>query len=455
MINGNVVASGTDTFQLGGTGAGTFDAGSLGVQYTGFSTFNKVDASTWTLTGTQTVTTPWTVSSGTLIVNGSIANSSLTTVDNGGTLGGTGTVGATQVNAGGMLSPGNAANPTGTLTVAGNLTLQTGALYLVTVAGTSASKTDVLSTAALAGNVQVATANAKAGTYDILHSGGLNGTTFSGVTGLSPNFAVSLGYTATDVFLTLTAQLGSNSGLNPNQQGAAGVLNAAANGGGTVPAALANTFTLTGAALGNALSQLNGEAATGAEHSAFQLMNEFLTLMLDPFVDGRFGVAPGAAGAIGFAPDLEALPPDIALAYASILNKAPARPSFDQRWTAWGAGYGGSSNTRGDPTAGTNNLTASTFGYAGGMDYHFTPDTAAGFALAGGGTNWGLANNLGGGRSDAVQAGIYGITRAGPAYLGGALAFGNHWFTTNRVALGDQLTASFVGQSYGARVEGG
>ena len=154
VINGNVVASGTDTFQLGGTGAGTFDAGTLGVQYTGFSTFKKVDASTWTLTGTQTVTTPWTVSSGTLIVNGSIANSSLTTVDNGGTLGGTGTVGATQVNAGGMLSPGNAANPTGTLTVAGNLTLQTGALYLVTVAGTSASKTDVLSTAALAGNVQ-------------------------------------------------------------------------------------------------------------------------------------------------------------------------------------------------------------------------------------------------------------------------------------------------------------
>ena len=344
--------------------------------------------------------------------------------------------------------------PTGTLTVAGNLTLQTGALYLVTVAGTSASKTDVSGTAALAGNVQVATANAKAGTYDILHSGGLNGTTFSGITGLGPNFAVNLGYSATDVFLTLTAQLGTNSGLNPNQQATAGVLNAAANGGGTVPAGLANAFALTGAALGNALSQLNGEAATGAEHSAFQLMNEFLTLMLDPFVDGRFGVAPSGAGAIGFAPDLEALPPDIALAYASIL-KAPPKPSFDQRWSAWGAGYGGSSNTRGDPTAGTNNLTASTFGYAGGMDYHFTPDTVAGFALAGGGTNWALANSLGGGRSDAVQAGIYGITRAGPAYLGGAVAFANHWFTTNRVALGDQLTASFVGQSYGARVEGG
>ena len=89
------------------------------------------------------------------------------------------------------------------------------------------------------------------------------------------------------------------------------------------------------------------------------------------------------------------------------------------------------------------------------MDYHFTPYTVAGFALAGAGTNWGLANALGTGRSDAFQAGVYGITHWGPAYLGGALAFANHWFTTNRAALGDQLTANFIGQSYSARLEGG
>jgi outer membrane autotransporter protein len=45
------------------------------------------------------------------------------------------------------------------------------------------------------------------------------------------------------------------------------------------------------------------------------------------------------------------------------------------------------------------------------------------------------------------------ITRAGPAYLAGALAFANHWFSTSRSALGD--TANFDGQSYGARLEGG
>jgi uncharacterized protein with beta-barrel porin domain len=39
--------------------------------------------------------------------------------------------------------------------------------------------------------------------------------------------------------------------------------------------------------------------------------------------------------------------------------------------------------------------------------------------------------------------------------ISGALSFSNHWFTTNRSTLGDALTASFVGQGYGARLEGG
>jgi outer membrane autotransporter protein len=87
------------------------------------------------------------------------------------------------------------------------------------------------------------------------------------------------------------------------------------------------------------------------------------------------------------------------------------------------------------------------------MDYHVSPYTVVGFALAG--TNWGLANAFGSGRSDAMQIGGYGISWLGPAYLAGALSFTNHWFTTGRSALGDQLSANFLGQSYGVRVEGG
>jgi outer membrane autotransporter protein len=89
------------------------------------------------------------------------------------------------------------------------------------------------------------------------------------------------------------------------------------------------------------------------------------------------------------------------------------------------------------------------------MDYHVSPDTILGFALAGGGTNWGLSGGLGGGRSDAFQLGGYGVTHAGPAYVESAVAFTNHWFSTSRTALGDQLTGRFQGESYGARLEGG
>ena len=197
-------------------------------------------------------------------------------------------------------------------------------------------------------------------------------------------------------------------------------------------------------------------SATGAERAAIQLTNEFLELMLDPFVNGRGNVGGVGVGAIGFAPDQQTnLPPDIALAYASILNKAPPKPVFEQRWTAWGSAYGGSNTANGNAAIGSNNITASTVGFAGGMDYHLSPSTVVGFALAGAGTSWGLANALGAGRSDAFQVGGYGISWLGPAYVAGALAFSNHWFTTNRMAPADALTANFIGQSYSGRLESG
>ena len=270
------------------------------------------------------------------------------------------------------------------------------------------------------------------------------------------NFQANLSYTPTDVYLNLTAQLGAGGGLNQNQGNVANALSNFFNSGGTLPAGFASIFGLSGANLANALSQLDGETATGAERSAFQLTNEFLNLMLDPFVNGRANVSGVGSGAIGFAPEQkDNLPEDVALAYAAILTKAPAPAVFEQRWTAWGSGFGGSNRTNGDPTVGSSNVTASIYGFAGGMDYHVSPNTVVGFALAGAGTNWGLANALGTGHSDAFQVGGYDISWFGPAYVAGALAFTNHWFNTGRTALGDQLTANFLGQTYGARLESG
>jgi outer membrane autotransporter protein len=228
------------------------------------------------------------------------------------------------------------------------------------------------------------------------------------------------------------------------------------NNGGTLPPNFSTVFGLTGPALANALNQIDGEASVDAEATAFKSMDQFLALMLDPFVNGRTGSSGG--GALGFAPDQPAsFPPDVALAYDSVLKAPPKPAGFDQRWTALGAAYGGTSNTNGDPAViGSTNFSAQTYGFAAGMDRHISPDLIAGFALAGGGTHWDLAQAMGGGRSDAFQVGAYATKYFGPAYVAADIAFANHWMTTSRTAFaGDQLTANFNAQSYGGRIEAG
>jgi outer membrane autotransporter protein len=79
-----------------------------------------------------------------------------------------------------------------------------------------------------------------------------------------------------------------------------------------------------------------------------------------------------------------------------------------------------------------------------------------GAALAGGGVKWNLAQGLGGGGGDNIQAGVHASTRLGPAYVFGAFAFANNWLSLSRTAaFGDLLAARFDAQSYGGRIEGG
>ncbi len=186
---------------------------------------------------------------------------------------------------------------------------------------------------------------------------------------------------------------------------------------GTLPPGFAGLYDLSGGNLANALSLASGEAATGAQKVGFQLTDQFLNLMLDPFVDGRSGIGGADHPALGFAPERATLPPAIAHAYAAVLKAPPkAMPVHELRWTVWGAGYGGSNGTSGDlAVTGSHDLSARTAGIAGGFDYRLKPNNVVGLAFGGAGTDWSLSQGLGGGKSDAFQAGIYAATRSGPA----------------------------------------
>jgi len=410
---------------------------------------------TLVLSAINTYTGPTNVNAGTLNVTGSIADSILTTVVSGATVTGPGTLGNLQVNGGATFAPGSPGAPGTSTAVQGNLTLQPGATYAISLNPSSTTSTQVTGTAALAGTVS---ANFAAGNYVwkqyriLTTTGGLGGSTFSGLANVSlpAGASDSLSYDANNVYLNVIASNGY-AGLNTNQQNLANGLLNSFNGNGGLPAQF---FGLSP----QNLTQISGESATAASKGANQLMSGFLNGMFDASTGGGGGASGGAAPA--FAPEDASLPSDIALAYAKALGKQPAHnapppPTFDQRWSAWGLAFGGTSLTGGNAVTGSNSVTARDYGFAAGVDYRAMPNASYGFALAGGGTRWTLAQGLGTGRSDALQAGVYGKTHEGPLYLSAALAFANHWFTTDRVAIADELQASFVGQSYGARFEAG
>jgi autotransporter-associated beta strand protein len=348
VINGLVQSTaGGNIFQLGGSGAGTFDISALGdsAQYRNFGTLNKIDSSVWTLTGAATFGGDVNVNGGTLLVNGSLASANTIFVSPGATLGGTGTLPSTFLDDGATLAPGTPAT-IGTLTVNTILLFCNCSVYSVKVSGLSADKTQVNGDVFLSEAPVVATVTGSsiAKRYTILTaSGGLNDT-FGTVTGNTPaGFTPSLSYDANNVYLNYQFAPLLPAGLNGNQQSVAGAATAGAgnifNAGGAIPVAF-------GALTPAMLTQMSGEIATGSQQTTFDAMTQFMALMTDPFTAGRGFEAPGA---IGFAEGdathaYAATSPNRTgsecEAYGMITRAAPA-PAFDARWSVWAAGFGG------------------------------------------------------------------------------------------------------------------
>ncbi|UFX41996.1 autotransporter domain-containing protein [Bradyrhizobium sp. 41S5] len=488
LAGAGAVTLGAATLTTGNDGTSTTFSGSL----SGTGGLTKIGAGTLALSGINIYTGSTTVSGGTLEVDGSIANSSNVTVNSGGTLSGTGIVGAptivffhngvtstlldanpggplrggfviptpTTIMSGGTLAPGSAADPTGTLTINGGLAFQSGAIYQVQVTPTAAASTNVNANATLGGatvNAVFANGSYISRQYTILNAaGGISGTFASNIanTNLPTNFTDALSYDATHAYLNLTLGFAPppnfGGGLSINQQSVANTLVNYFNTTGGIPTVF-GTLTPAG------LTQASGELATSSQQTTFDAMNLFIGLLTDPFMN-RTGGAGAMPGASGYAEEGEAS------AYAAsrktdafaMFTKAPPVP-FVPRWNVWAAGFGGSQSTSGNAVVGSNDTTSSIYGTAVGADYLFSPNTVAGFAIAGGGTSFSVAGS-GSGRSDLFQAGAYVRHSEGAAYVSAALAYGWQDITTNRTVTAagvDQLRAEFNANAYSGRLEGG
>jgi autotransporter-associated beta strand protein len=427
---------------------------------------------TETLTGAIGYSGATTVNGGTLVVNSSLASSSGVTLNTGGTLMGTGAVGGTSI-AGGIFAPGSG-TPGSFLTVDGTLGFTAASTYAVNINPTTSSFANVTGTATLGGatvNAIYASGSYVSKKYTILTAGFVS-STFSSVvnSNLPSNFATSLSYDTKNAYLNLALNFtpsgstpsgatssgstpsgsstsGFGAGLNANQQNVGNTLTNFFNTTGGIP-------LVFGALTPAGLSQAAGETATGTQQTTFNAMTQFMGVMTDPFIDGRGnGGAPQGSGASGYA----ATPNTGAARDAfAMFNKAPVA-SFEQRWSTWVAGFGGSQTTDGNTAVGSNSATSRVYGTAVGADYRFSPDTIAGFSLAGGGTNFSVANS-GTGHSDLFQAGAFVRHTVGAAYLSAALAYGWQDVTTDRtvtISGADQLRARFDANAWSGRAEGG
>lgn len=459
-IDGTAHGFGADTFQLGGTGTDTFNASLFATQYSGYATFNKIGPSIWSLDGINAGAMPWTVSAGTLSVNGNLPNSTMT-VNAGGTLGGNGIVGNTSIN-GGTLAPGNSI---GLLTVQGSLAFTAASGYMVEVSLTNTDRTNVTGTATLGGaavNVVFLPGSFVNRQYTILNAtGGVSSTFNPVVTSNMASLRPTLTYDSDDVFLNINLVFAPPpGGFSVNQQNVSNALVNFFNATGSIPAAFAGLNA-------DGLSIASGELGTGVIQSAIKASDLFLNLLLDRSVAGRVGGFAAAGGSSSeFAAD------DEALAYAAKRQATPSErdafaaaskaPAWSARpvnpWSVWGAAYGGTAAVSGNVVVGSQDLSARVWGVASGADYQVSPDTLAGFAFAGGGTSFSLANGLGNGSGDLFQAGAFARHNFGPAFVSAALAYGWHDITTNRtVALAgiDLLQGRFRADALSGRFEAG
>ncbi len=401
-IAGNIVGLGAADAINFALGANTF---TYGAAY-GFSGINQVNVNSGTvvLNGTNSATNI-AISGGNLQV-GDAANTaaSLTgTVDvTGGTLSGHGTViGGVTIGNGGTLAPGGSI---GTLTIQGNLVLAAAASYLVQISALNSSSTNVTGTATLGGTVRVTSPTNTwrfNSPYTILTSAGLGGTQFGGLV-LPTGMVGSLIYpNGNDVQLTLTSNLRQLAGMSVNQRNVAAALDTAFNAGG-------QTGALGGIFFGNVqqnLTQASGELATGSQQTTFDAMNLFMGLLTDPSIAGRGDPVTSSSAAPGFADEGYGVSAYASRtshartaerdAYAAIYRKAPVvGRSIRAALERMGGGFRRLADHRRQCGAGIEHRDQPRRGTAVGADYRFSPFTIAGFALAGGGTNFSLANAL-------------------------------------------------------------
>jgi T5SS/PEP-CTERM-associated repeat protein len=401
------------------------------------------EGSRWSVAGDLSINTPGNsmATSSAALSAQSVDDANRLIIDDGGQLQ---VAGDMAVSGTGMLTLGPRAN-----LAAGSLSLSSDTQTTLVADGESGPAIAVTNQAALGGGltVKIETANLR-NSSTLLTAGSITGSydAFSLVPAFESPLAAgalssSLDYSATEVTVRFTANIGHDQKLSGNPSSVAAAINESFNAGGVLPASFVPIFGLSGDALSTALGGLAGEAgATGGAQSVMRANTLFLGSMTDAGLARQPQADRVSATASG---------------EANIIPTADA-PLAASGWSAWGSVLAATSDLPGESGAGSHDTQSDIIGLATGWDTEAASGHRLGIALGAGTTNWSLDGTSGSGESTFLSLGAYGAQHVGDGYVSLAGSFAWHSMSTERSAsLADtqKLTADFDATSLSGRAE--
>lgn len=211
------------------------------------------------------------------------------------------------------------------------------------------------------------------------------------------------------------------------------------------------------ALFGPALSFDGAEIAANFYAPATRMMNNFLSVSLDPFSSNRmdygarFASATFGTSKLGYTNDTTLLNQEQRTALDVVGGKLPADSL--KRYNFWTSAYGAYNNT--DSTSSNNGSISRGYGIAIGMDYWLSQDSMIGMAVGYGKSSWEQNKSASNGAADIYQTGIFGRHSFDQYYIAGSASVAYHHVETDRISALGTPHGDFDAWNIGARVEGG
>ena len=313
-----------------------------------------------------------------------------------------------------------------TTQITGNLAQTATGTYGVDVnLDPSADRLNITGTATMSGFVLANLVNpltapgfATPGTHDLTILSAAGGETHSNLTLEAFQTAVA-GYSlvypnATDIDLQYVINY-SPAGLTQNQHSVGDAVNAiqAAQTSPNFRPIATNLFYLPNVAtLGAAYDSLSGEGVSGAQQTAFDANDYFMST-----VDGQ--MQHWLADECGDDAHSRTLYQD------PVSGRRDVNPPClaPRTWRVWVSPFGSSSNYAGNANIGSASVSERGAGIGGGIDYQLSPKALIGAALGGGESSFSAPDRATSGTVDAFHASLYGAWRMESAYVTGVLSY--------------------------------